>query len=140
MEIGYDGCILRLEGCPKDDVIGDRRMGRVLVVYKKKNNKSGDDDGIRRRSKQLWELLGWLWKGNEMPRTLLCYQVLEPRNRLSRSIEGEKGKKKKKRKKRKKKNMIRRIPRVVLVLTLSSPAHRRQPVGDFSPTRGERSR
>ncbi|RRT58229.1 hypothetical protein B296_00020166 [Ensete ventricosum] len=38
MEIGYDDYILRLEGYPKDVVVGGSKIGRVLV-YEKKNDK-----------------------------------------------------------------------------------------------------
>ncbi|RRT55577.1 hypothetical protein B296_00018812 [Ensete ventricosum] len=40
MGIGYNSCVLRLEGCPKDNVIGGSKNGRVLVCCEKKNDKS----------------------------------------------------------------------------------------------------
>ncbi|RWW59925.1 hypothetical protein BHE74_00033109, partial [Ensete ventricosum] len=39
MTIGYNGYVLRLEGCPKDDMIGGNKIGRVLVGWEKKNDK-----------------------------------------------------------------------------------------------------
>ncbi|RWW57224.1 hypothetical protein BHE74_00035999 [Ensete ventricosum] len=39
MEIGYNGSILRLEGCPKNDVVGGSKIGRIFGVWEKKNNK-----------------------------------------------------------------------------------------------------
>ncbi|RZR77191.1 hypothetical protein BHM03_00002202 [Ensete ventricosum] len=66
MEIGYDDNVLGLEGCSKDDEVGGSKIGRVLGVWEKKNDK---------------ELLGWLWKddgwlrkGSDMPRTVQANQ------------------------------------------------------------------
>ncbi|RWW71902.1 hypothetical protein BHE74_00020328 [Ensete ventricosum] len=39
MEIGYDGCVLWLEGCPKDDMVGGSKIGRVLMGCEKKSGK-----------------------------------------------------------------------------------------------------
>ncbi|RRT64574.1 hypothetical protein B296_00020570 [Ensete ventricosum] len=37
----FDGTVIRLEGCPKDDVVDGSKIGRVLGVWEKKNDKGG---------------------------------------------------------------------------------------------------
>ncbi|RRT33377.1 hypothetical protein B296_00024972 [Ensete ventricosum] len=49
MEIGYDSCVLRLEGCPKDDLVGGNKIGRVLVGCKKKSDKRYSSRIFRRK-------------------------------------------------------------------------------------------
>ncbi|RRT50444.1 hypothetical protein B296_00021204 [Ensete ventricosum] len=39
MKIGYDGCVLRLEGCPKDVAVGGSKMVRVWWVERRKKTK-----------------------------------------------------------------------------------------------------
>ncbi|RRT63464.1 hypothetical protein B296_00003866 [Ensete ventricosum] len=44
MEIGYDGSVLRLEGCPKDDVVGGSKMVKVWWVKRRKKTKMMGQD------------------------------------------------------------------------------------------------
>ncbi|RWV90761.1 hypothetical protein GW17_00047010, partial [Ensete ventricosum] len=40
MEIVYDGSILRLEGCPKDNMVGGSKIGRALRIWEKNDEES----------------------------------------------------------------------------------------------------
>ncbi|RRT36354.1 hypothetical protein B296_00005701 [Ensete ventricosum] len=39
LESGYDDSIVRLEECPIDNMVGGSKIGRVLGVWEKKNDK-----------------------------------------------------------------------------------------------------
>ncbi|RWW40548.1 hypothetical protein BHE74_00054029 [Ensete ventricosum] len=46
LEIGYDDCVLRLEGCLKDDVVGGSKFGRIWeIVYPYIPDPDGEDEG-----------------------------------------------------------------------------------------------
>ncbi|RRT51125.1 hypothetical protein B296_00003883 [Ensete ventricosum] len=70
--------VLRLKGCPKDVVVGGSKIGRVLVVYEKKNDKGkGNIDKkfmgeySSKEFSKFKEYEKVLWKGSETPRMLL---------------------------------------------------------------------
>ncbi|RWW63658.1 hypothetical protein BHE74_00029148 [Ensete ventricosum] len=80
----FDGTVIRLEGCPKDDVVDGSKIGRVLGVWEKKNDKevmpskilwkkTAAKDLARSKitGRWLWRDDGRLWKDSEMRRTLL---------------------------------------------------------------------
>ncbi|RWW38015.1 hypothetical protein BHE74_00056790 [Ensete ventricosum] len=55
MGIGYNSYVLRLEGCPKDDVICGNKIGRVSVGCEKKNDKRYSRP-LAFMNRYLWEI------------------------------------------------------------------------------------
>ncbi|RWV86402.1 hypothetical protein GW17_00051706, partial [Ensete ventricosum] len=52
MEIGYDGCVLRLEGCPKDIAVGGSKMVRVWWVERRKKTKLIEGEKEKKKRKR----------------------------------------------------------------------------------------
>ncbi|RRT49081.1 hypothetical protein B296_00016660 [Ensete ventricosum] len=68
MKIGYDYCILRLEGYPKEVLgSGSEMIGFWWVKKKKKKDKGAATNfsNCGNCFRWLWGADGWLWKGSE---------------------------------------------------------------------------